>query len=311
MMENFPMPFIPAAELAPLLKGSHQETASRLDAEIQSDLARFGGKSASVVATFDTHALVMSESGDVYRVGYETSNSGKIYLTTQESLPITVVTDKNLRQYVRTEAKAAADLFLKGLVTQANARIAALFPLMDASLAATDDEIISSFVESRQAHHDWKELIEAREEQIQAYLSEEALPKPLQPKFTKLYDGATTEDELPNFKGLVHADMNGLIARLTTVESQAQTALAQLEQVRGAAEMEEGTEALQQLQQYVSDLLNDVTQVKTFAEESVREFRRVDLVAKVFDSMASEVASFEVAGAFASKMASRLAEAGR
>lgn len=310
-MENSMSPFIPAAELASLVKGSHQDVALRLADEIKTESKRFGTSPAQLVATFDSHVIVMNEAGDVFRVGYETANSGKVHLTTQESLPVTVVTEKSLRTFVQAEAKAAADLFLKGMTKQANAKIASLFPLMDATLAASDDEIIGEFTESRKQARVWKGLLEGRTEQIRSYLSEDKLPAPLAPKFKKLYDGATTRDELPTFKPLVHSDMGGLIARLAAVEAQAQQALHQLATVKEEAEMAGGLEAVNQLEQYASDLLADVSEVKGFAEEAVRDFSQVDLVAKVFDSMASEVASFEVAGAFTAKMASRLAEAGR
>jgi hypothetical protein len=310
-MENSLSPFIPAVELAPLLKGSHQDMALRLAEEIEAEKTRFGGAPVHLVATFDSHAIVMSEAGEVYRVAYETANSGKVHLTKQEVLPVTVVTEKTLRRFVQTEAKAAADLFLKGMVTQANAKVAALFPLMDNALAASDDEIIDGFAESRKADRLWKSMLEGRGDQIRSYISENALPAPLAAKFKKLYDGATTPEELPNFKSLVHSDLAGLIGRLSVVEAQAQEALHQLRTVKDAASEEGGSEAIAQLEQYAADLLSDVSEVKEFATEAVRDFNQVDLLAKVFDSMASEVASFEVAGAFASKMASRLAEASR
>lgn len=305
-------PFIPAIELAPLLQGSHQEKTARISDALKGELQRFGGKPVHLIATFDEHVVVMGEAGDAYKVRYELSEAGNVHFMGQEVLPVTVVTEENLRQYARAEAKVAVDLFLKGMTSQANSRIAALFPLVDEAVAASDDELIQSFVESRQSNRTWKQLLAERSDSIRNYLGESAPANPeLRPKFGKLYDGATTSAELPGFKGLVHEDVSHLLARLDVVKQQAEQSLQALRLVKEAAEAEGGTEAIAALEQYAADLLDDVGQVRDFVAESLQEFGRVDLIAKVFDSVAAEVTSFEVAGAFAVKMATRLADAGR
>lgn len=303
-------PFIPAVDLAALSQGSHQDMAVRLATALKGEAKRFSGESAAILATFDTHVVVMTEGGSVFRLQYERAANGDIHFVKQEAVDVPVVTDRSVRQYVRSQAYEAVDLFLKGLVSQAHSKIAAILPLADASMANSDAESLAAFMESRKTQGGWQRFMAGRKPQVLEYLGENSIPAPLQPKFKKLYDGATGADELPNFKGLVQSDMTTLVTRLVAVEEQARTALEMFRSVRASAGNGDHP-ALSQLEAYANDLLADVTQVKSFAEEASGNFKQVDLLAKVFDSMSAEVASLEVAGAFAAKMASRLAEASR
>lgn len=305
-------PFIPAEELSGLLRGSFQETSILVSEAVKAEKQRFGNTPAHVVATFPEYAVVMSESGMAFRVGYGISEDGTVHLTKQEPLSVRVVTEENLRKYVQQEAKAAVDLFLSGLTDRANEKISALLPLADAGFTASDAEVIASFAESRKQDRLWKQLLAERGEGIKEFLAESAPSAPeLKAKFKKLYDGSTTADELPTFKGLVQEDAGHLMSRLDRVKAQAEAALHVLRTFIDEAADHGGTDVFDTLESYTNDLLADVRAVQEFVTESMAEFSRVDLLAQVFDAVASDVASFEVAGAFASKMATRLAEAGR
>lgn len=302
-------PFIPEHELTSLLKGSFQETSILVSEALKEEQKRLGD--VRLVATFPKHVVVMSEAGEAYKLGYELSASGNVHFTKQEPLDVTVVTERNLRKYVQNEAKEAVDLFLKGLSSQANERIAAILPLVDESAFVSDEELIGSFVESRSQDRDWKKLIASRKESVRGYLGEGVDITALQPKFKKLYDGSTSAAELPTFKTLVGEDVDYVVVRLNAVRKNAEAALHTIRSVRDAAVAEGGESTIGMLEAFASDLLNDVKSVEEFVSEARNEISRVDLLAKVFDSLAEEVASFEVAGAFAAKMAARLAEAGR
>ena len=304
-------PFIPAEELSTLLRGSFQETSILVAEAIRSE-KRFGNSPVHLVATHPKHVVLMSEQGEAFRVGYEISENGTVHFTKQESLPVTVVTEANLRQYAHREAKAAVDLFLGGLTERANEKIAALLPHVDAAVALSDDELVASFRESREQARVWKQLIAEKGEGIKQYLGESAPTAPeLKPKFKKLYDGSTSKAEFPTFKGLVHEDVQHLLSRLDAVQQQAESALHAIRSVKESVVATESAEAVMSLESYAADLLDDVNTVRQFVSESVAELGQVDLLAKVFDSIASEVSAFEVAGAFAAKMATRLADAGQ
>lgn len=304
-------PFIPANELSNLLKGSFQHT-SALVADALKESKAFSGKPVHLVACFDKHAVVMSEAGDAFKVGYEISESGSVHFIGQEVLPVTVVTEKTARRYAQAEAKLIVDLFFKGLTEQAEERMAALLPIVDAATANSDEELLQGFAESLEADRVWKKLVKDRAESVKQYLGESApQTTAVAPKFKKLYDGSTSAEELPKFKSLVRDDTAHLLGRISAVRKQAEEAVHAAALVKEAAEAEGIAEGLAVLESYAADLLSDVRQIEAFVQEAIEEFGRVDLLAQVFDSLAEEVASFEVAGAFASKMASRLAESGR
>ena len=300
------LPFVPAAELAGILAGSFQDTTVKVADALREEAHNlFGGRSAQVLGVFSDAVVVLAEGGDVLRVRYEKGTTGAVYFTGSEVLPVTVVTQKNVRRFVQNEARVAADLFIRGLTAQANEKVSAIAPLVDALNVMSDEEVLQSFAESRSSHQ-WHALVEERRQYIQPLLEGETLPEPLAPKFSRLYDGSTKSEELPGFEALVTDDVEHLISRLAAVESQATAALQTARTVREQAAREGGEEVVATLEAFAADLLADVTKVKEFVVEASTEFGRVDRIAKVFDSIASEVASFEVAGAFAAKMAARL-----
>lgn len=309
LMPHPMLPFVPAAELSSLLTGSFQDTTSRVaDALREESHSLFGGRDAQLLGVFPDYAVVLTDDGNVAKMRFESSASGSVYFTGTEFIPVTVVTEKNLRRYVQKEASAAADLFLRGLTDRANDKIRDLAPLVDAASVVSDDEILQSFSESR-SERMWRNVTDSRKSHVTALLEGSELPAALAPKFSKLYDGSTGADELPRFAALVTDDVEHLLGRLASVESQASSALHTARMVRDAAVAAGGEAAIAALEAFASDLLSDVTQVKEFVVEATTEFGKVDRIAKVFDSIALEVASFEVAGAFAAKMAARLNDA--
>lgn len=294
-----------------LQRGSHQELVSRVAEAVQADLLRFGG-AAHLLATFDTgRAVVMAESGDVYSVKFSVAKDGNIELGPQELMDANGVTEKTLRKFVRAEAKAAVDLFLQGLTDRANEKIARLLPLVDYSMSLSDTEVVEDFAESREVPRLWKATVEARKPAIVASLDEGVLPPALQPQFADLYERRLPAEELGGKRPQVVGQVQELLLRLMAVEEQADMALNALSAVRPTAMAEGGAESYKQLEDYARDLRADVNSVKTFVEEALSDFKGVELLARVFDAVAGEISSFEVAGAFAAKMTSRLAEANR
>lgn len=305
-MTHQQLPFVPATELAGLLAGSFQDISAKVASALREESHNlFGGQAVQVLGVFPEHVVILSDAGDVSRVRYESSAAGAIYFTGTEHLPVTVVTQKNVRRFVQKEARAAADLFIRGLTAQANEKVQALAPLIDAANVISDDDLLRSMTESR-ADRPWKTLMEDRKDRVSVLVEGVELPTPLAPKFSKLYDGSTKPSELPHYKTLVQDDVEHLLGRLTAVESQATSALQTVRSVKEQAVQEGGEAAIASLESFVTDLLADVSQVKEFVVEATAEFGQVDRIAKVFDSIASEVASFEVAGAFAAKLAARL-----
>jgi len=300
------LPFVPSIELAALLAGSFQSTTSRIADALKSEASKlFSGRGVQLLGVFPDSALVLVGESEVSRLRYSMSEVGEVHFTGTSDVDITVVTEKNLQRFIRTEARAAADLFLRGLITQANEKIVALAPLVDHAAAMSDEDILKSFAESR-ADRLWRVTLNDRAENVQKFLGEDKLPAPLSAKFKRIYDGSTTASELEGFKPLVHDDIQHLVSRLSAVEATATSALHAIRIVREQAIQAGGEEAIASLEAFASDLLSDVTQVKEFVVEAVAEFGSVDRIAKVFDSIASEVASFEVAGAFVAKTVTRL-----
>lgn len=300
------LPFVPSIELAEALAGSFQVTTVRVAAALKEEAPRlFAKRTAQLLGVFPDSILVLVGEGEVLRVRYAMSEAGEVHFTGTSDVALTVVTEKNLQRYVRNEARVAADLFMRGLVDQANARIAALAPLVDQAGVMSDGDILKSFAEGR-TDRLWKTTLSARAEKVKLFLGEDKLPPPLQPKFGRLYDGSTAPSEMDGFKALVQDDIEHLVSRLSAVEATASAALQSIRLVREQAIREGGEEAISSLEEFASDLLADVVKVKEFVVEAVAEFGSVDRIAKVFDSIASEVTSFEVASAFVAKTVTRL-----
>ena len=304
-------PFVPVTELQGLLKGSHQEVSAILEHAVATQPHAFGGKPARLLAAFSGHVIVLAESNNtVAKVGYSFDSEGNVHFTKHTPLNVPVVTEATLRSYLRSEAKAAASLFLGGQIARANEKIASIASLVDNESLLDDDSIVNSFLESRETARPWKTFVLQKQSVLkESVLKDVELAAPLKPKFAKLYDGATTQEELPSFKGLVHSDIAVAIKRLNKVEEQASQALQQIALVKAHSEQMASHPAGLALEETTNDLLNDVRTVRDFLLEASEQFSQVDLVAKVFDSIAAEVATFEVAGAFAANMALRLAEA--
>jgi hypothetical protein len=300
------LPFVPSIELAQLLAGSFQDTTARITSALRTEASNlFAGQSAQLLGVFPSFVVALVGEAELVRVKYALSESGEVYFTGTSDIDLTVVTEKNLHRFIRQEARAAADLFLRGLVDQANEKIVALAPLVDQASSVTDEDILKSFAESREGLL-WKTTLSERADKVQKFLGEDKLPAPLSAKFKRLYDGSTAKAEMDTFKALVQDDVAHLISRLSAVEASTTSALHAIRLVRERAIQEGGEEAITSLEAFASDLLSDVTQVREFVVEAVAEFGSVDRIAKVFDSVASEVTSFEVAGAFVAKTVARL-----
>jgi hypothetical protein len=306
-------PFVPVEDLKRVTKGSHQEVILALVEALQTRLSEFGNKPVHLLSTFKDHVVVLSEANNtVMKVAYSFDVEGRVHFTKHTPLNVPVVTESNLRTYVRNEAKAAAGLFLSGYTARANAKIEAIAGLVDSEAFLDDDAIVNGFLEARENPRQWKQFIaEKKDTLLEGVLRGVELPAPLKPKFVKLYDGATAKEELPAFKGLVHSDISTAIKRLNAVEEQVGAALTQIRTIKAGSAQLSAHPAGLALENTTSDLLDDVRSVRDFLLEATEQFAQVDLVAKVFDSVAAEVATFEVAGAFAAKMATRLAEATR
>ena len=300
-MSNFP--YIPEADLATIVRGSQQEVLRKITRELGENLSRFGGQPVTVMASFDESVVVLTDSNDVVRVGYELDSAGRVHLTRQEVLPITVVTEQNASRYLRQKALEAADLFLKGYAEAANRIVASLAPVAEAHQGVPASDIVTGYTQSL-SESAWREVFAKTSDSMRSILSEETLPDPLAPKFRKLYDGSTEKAELPAFEGLVRADTDHLIARLATVEASVVDAIHRLA-LKG-----EKTEADGAAVEFAESLLSDVRRMMGLVSEAAEDFA-VDEIARVFDAMATEVASFEVASAFVAKTALRLAESGR
>lgn len=305
MSKSF-IPFIPEEELAELTAGSFQQITLSLAEAVRDNMGLFGKGPAHLIAVFPTHGIVLDESGIAFEAPYETDAHGEVTILDAIPLTVTVVTESNLRRYVQSEAKEAARLFLQGMTDRANSKIASLASLVDKSVTASDEEIVSSFTESRKEASLWKDILKESSNEMSAFLAESAPQTSLAPKFRKLTDGTVPPEDFPKYKTLVQHDMAVLVSRLDAVAANARAAFQASSLALESASTDESA-TLSALKNFASDLLADVIRVRDFVAEATEQFPRVDLIAQLFDSIAAEVASFEVAGAFAAKTATRLA----
>jgi len=306
-MTRVSLPFIPPSELAEVLAGSFQEITARVVDGLQAEAhTLFGGKTFQVLGVFPDAAVVLVEGDGLSKIHYSLgAGPGVVYFTRTEPLSVTVVTEQNLQRFLRQEARAAADLFLQGLVAQAHEKIAMLAPLADSLSSRPEDPKLTAFLEGR-TNPAWKRTVRTQAERIAGIISESQLPAPMKPRFQDLYADNPAAGLAPDLQVEVAAQANELVSRLGKVAAQAEAAIQAARSVVASISDAAARQPVEALENFASSLLADAEAVKAFVSEALAEADRVDRLAQVFDSVASEVASFEVAGAFAANMAARL-----
>lgn len=297
--------FVPTEEIQKLTIGSYEFLASKIDEAISKDAKKVFGDSipnkVERIGTFGDHVLVAADDGRFAKVKYERANNGAIKIISAEEIKVPVYSEGNLSSYTMQEARSIVDSLLAHDVSQAESKLRALVPFVDEKLAATEDQILSSVIESIKADRPWKRLYRERAEQVKAFLGVELTKieeRKLPIKFAKLSETDAKEQE--GYKDLVHADLafmaEAIGGWLKTIEA---TESVKKDQ---PPVKPEDQPLVTTFLAFTEDLKRDLQSVKESVLESVRLVQSVPSLGKLYDALAEESFHYEVASHFASTM---------
>lgn len=307
--------FVPREEILKLTSNSFEHRAVKIEAVVKQEKQRlFDNAEPQVLGTFDKYAVILTDAGKVYRVQYEEAASGNLHLLSATLMNAAVYPREAMPSYLRKEAKAAADLFLKGMVGEANKKISQLAKLMDETTVYEDDKIVDPLLASIVSTRMWKQAIgEKTDADLKQVLGEsygKIDSQKLRAKFFKLYDGSMQGSELEKYRGLVNEDVGHLMGRMDVVFDQALKSVGTLREFSEKVRDDE-RETVSAFVAFVEDLAEDVRQVKKTVAETLQGVDSVSSLGRLYDTLAEELLRYEIAGGFAVQMTTRLATASR
>lgn len=307
--------FVPREEILKLTLGSFEHRAIRIEDTLKKEKAKFfEGSEVQVLGTFDEHAIVLSESGKVFRVIFESSATGDVMVMSAEAMPNVAFPRESLPAYLRREARVAADLYLKGLIPQATEKIAQISKMVEANAVYSDDQIVDVFLGAVTSHRSWKQVLGLKTEaELKTTLGEsfgQIDSAKLQPKFSKLYDGSLSKEDLEQYRVLVHESFGKLNTKMKAVHEQVLKSVAQIREVSEKLS-EKQRETVEAFSSFADDLLSDLRETQHGLAETLQGADGVGALGRLFDSLTEDLLRYEVAGGFVVRMTTQLAQASR
>jgi hypothetical protein len=303
--------FLPREEMLRLASGSFEHLTVRVESAVVSEKARlFENADPEILGTFPGYAVVLTSAGKLFRAKYEEADSGSVRIISVESLKAAVYPKAALPTFLRNEAGAAVDLFLRGSVAEANARVARLVNLVDDTRSYDEKDIVASFVERLSVDREWKRTVAAQAVEIRSLLGEASTQlgtNNLRAKFFKLYDGSLLGTALEQYRGLVNEDLGSLVEKLDAVYAQTLASVGHLREI--AVTFDPKNETMTVFRTFAEDFFSDLRAVKQQLAETVQCVESVGARGKLYDALVEEVLRFELAGAFVVQMTNRLATA--
>jgi len=292
MIES-PNKLLPDAELRRLRVGSYE---SRIEEVARVVRASLGEEPFEIVSTQYDGAVVYS-GGKFHRMVL--TEDGVML----GDLDVEVFNTASLYSFVEREAGAVADLFLRGSVKSAVARLENLVPV--AQISGGPLAKIESMIESPRP---WKRLFEARKEFIVGFLGDDvgALEEGrLRPNFGKLYDGSIEEGKLDNFEDRVAEGLGIVLERLGQIRDEVGTALASATDA-----ISESTEPIAALfAQFSDDLYADLHALHESGSSAIEAVDDILARGKLCDTLVGGLYDREVASRFVVVVANRMVEA--
>lgn len=303
--------FIPTEEISRLVEGSYEQLVVRLSEALRkSGPALLGsGEHFELAGTFKGYAIVHNEDrSKAFRVKYDLSESKEAVLISAEEVELKTYTP---RQYASAQAKAFVEDFFTGAKTSASEHLKKLVPVVARLEAApevpvTPSEEVSSAIKGERT---WKTIFESKASLIKgsiAGLSSKIEESRLKPKFRKLYDGSLTESDLSAYRALVTSDIQYVLGRYDALLNSVETAVSAYKGAVPALKTDTSDATVKMFESFTSDYLSDLRDLKMLLSESVNSINRVDELSKIYDLLASELYTYEVAGSFVEKMSGNL-----
>lgn len=302
--------FLPREEILRLTSGSYEQLSVRIETAIKGETARlFENAEPEVLGTFPGYVVVQTSAGKIFRAKYESSDSGVVHVLSAEPLKANIYTKAALPMFLRNEATAVADLFLRGSVADANKKMAQLVKLVDETRNYAEKDIATAFVERLSTDRLWKRTVASQATEMRTLLGEsyeQFDANKLRAKFFKLYDGSLPSVE--SYRGLVNEDLGKLTERLDAVYAQALGSVGHLREI-AVTTIDPQNATMAAFGSFAEDLVDDLRTMQQQLAETIQGVTSVSARAKMYDSLAEEILRFELAGAFVVQMTNRLATA--
>ena len=304
--------FVPRDEILKLTKGSFEHIAARLETAVKTEKARlFENAEVQVLGTYPQHVVVLSDTGKVFSAKYEESAAGEMRLISAVTLDANIYPRTSMSKFLNKEARAVTDLYLKGQVSEAQARMKRLMPLVDSTTVIDDPSRVQTFASELMRTRLWRKLVSEQTDEVQRVLGAEfeaISSNKLRAKFSKLYDGSVSGADLEKYRGLVNEDLGLLMKRIEATRERTVSSVSKLrEAVEKVPETEQ--ETVSTFESFVNDFVEAVTALPGFVSEAISNIESVASLGKLYDTIADDFLRFELAGGFAVEMTNRLAAA--
>jgi len=284
---------LPGAELRRLRMGSYEARIEEMSRVVHASL---GDEPFEIVATQDSGAVVYAD-GRFLRL--ELTEDGP----SLTDLDVETFDAASLYAFMEREAGVVADLFLRGSVKSAVARLENLVPAVPLPSGATAK--IEALIA---APRPWRRLFEARRDYIVGFIGEdaEALEEGrLRPNFGKLYDGSIEEGKLDNYEDRVSEGLGIVLDRLGQIRDEVGSALASATDA-----LSESTEPIAALfSRFADDLYADLFALHESASHATEAVDDIGTRGKLCDTLAEGLYDREVASRFVVVVADKMVEA--
>jgi hypothetical protein len=305
--------FVPRDEIKKLAYGSYEQLTLQVESAIEQAKEKLFGTASPIelLATFSGYALVLSEDARVFRVRYEKAQNGDVLPIQVEDVDVPAYKADTLPRFVKREAGAYVDAFLSGARSSAKEHLSTLTafvhpepaPLAPAKVTETFEHLVKG-------ERGWKKVYSERIGQIHETVKD-VMPglneRRTTEKFLRLRDGSIPSAELPKYESLVRSDLKYIAGRVDSALSLTEDSMKLL---KGAvpALKDEKDPTIKMFQSFSEDYLEDLRGVRKALTEAENHISAVSDFATIYDTLAAQLFSYEVAGQFVSAMARRLSE---
>jgi hypothetical protein len=304
---------IPIEEIKKLTRGSYEHVIAVVEQVVQENAEGIFGKQVGVrlLGTFPGLAIALSEDGDIARISFESTGNGSIRITKHEAVDVPQVDPNKVDDFVRSEVSRAVAEWQAGRVGAAQKIIASVAPYVGERPLMDDRDVVGKLISSFEADRPWKKLFRERSDHFRKLIGAEALASidnsRAARKFSTLYDGSISEDQMARYHSLVRSNLAYLSSRVESLRDLVESSYGSLRSVIRSDDLEDVS--VSTLALFAEDLVSDLRRLYTVLTESAKKLTETGSLGRLHDIVAEGLHEYEIAGRFVSTMARRICEA--
>jgi len=159
------MPYIQGSAIDKKFRGSLEHRALVVKEAIED---HFGDTAVRILATHDSHALAMSESGEILKVTYAVDKDGVHDIKAKPTKEIPVIEDENVPAFVSSQLRSLVESAMKGKKLS-RTQVREVAQLLDREEDYWASDVLAKIDEAVEAG-EWFGMYEANQEQIRTTL---------------------------------------------------------------------------------------------------------------------------------------------